>query len=136
MGLQATYSRMCRHRLFGPGCNVNPATYAVANTVTSLSGAIVGFASLTGDFKGGTLKSPNGSIFFIVEQNSTTITLMRHSSDLAQNMVAHPSGFAVTLYPGCDHSTSGCATYNNFGNFGGWPGIPRINPFNTTTRIF
>ena len=136
LGLQATYQRLCRHRFFGPGCNVNPATYAQTLTVTAVAGSVITITGLSTNFVGGTLKAPDGTIFFIIDQNSTTVTLMRQSAILASSMVSNPGGFTVTLYPGCDHSTGACTGYSNIGNFGGFPGIPRINPYSNMSNIF
>ena len=138
LGLHATYQRLCRHVLYGPGCNVNPTGYAMDVTVSAVQGALITLATsgLSPNFKGGTLKAPDGTIFFIIDVSSSVLTLMRQSMVLAQQMVAHPSGFTVTLYPGCDHSTTGCTSFGNIGNFGGFPGIPRINPFSNSANIF
>jgi hypothetical protein len=39
-------------------------------------------------------------------------------------------GQAVTLYPGCDHTTTTCdGKFSNLNNYGGFPHIPTKNPF-------
>lgn len=38
-GLRARYLKSCRHALYGRGCTLDPEDFAVAGTVTALSGA-------------------------------------------------------------------------------------------------
>ncbi len=50
---------------------------------------------------------------------------------LRDQLVAHPAGFAVTLYPACNRSKYECeVTFGNLGNYGGSFGIPTENPTN------
>lgn len=131
-GLTQTYSRTCRHALFGAGCRLAAASFAVAVNVVSVSGVTVGIDVVPGlpDLTGGTFKAPDGTVRMIVRHVGVVLTLMRPIRSLAAEMVEHPTGFAATVYRGCDKSPSTCRdTFANLANFGGFPGIPRVNPW-------
>ena len=137
MGLRQTYQRTCRHMLFGPGCNVDPAVYETSITVTAVDGVTITASSITGDFIGGTIKGSDGTKRMIVGQASNVLTIMRPVLALYQDMQDFPSGFTAYLYPGCNKSTDACRdTFHNLGNFGGFPGITGINPFAGTSNVF
>lgn len=139
MGLRQTYQRNCRHMLFGPGCNVNPATFATSITITAVAGASVTlYNPLDPVYLGGTIKASDGTLMMIVEQPaSNRVILMRPVPQLILDMAAHPSGFTATAYRGCDKSTATChEVFTNRGNFGGFPGLTGINPFSGSSNVF
>lgn len=137
-GLRQTYQRLCRHRHGSLGCNVDRDLYSAEYTVTALSGVTVTFSSaLTEDYTGGTLLASDGTQRMITAVGTNTVTLMRPVKALVDSLIAHPTGFAVTLFQGCDRSTAMCKDrYGNIGNHGGFPGIPWINPMTNTTSVF
>jgi hypothetical protein len=138
LGLRQTYQRLCRHVLGGLGCNVNRALYSSTQTVVALSGVDVTFAApLPADYTGGTILAVDGTQRMIVAVGTSSVQLMRPVKSLADSLLAHPAGFTVTLYQGCDRSTAMCESrFGNIGCFGGFPGIPWINPMTNTTSVF
>lgn len=131
-GLTQTYSRACRHALFGAGCRLSAAAFEIAVNVISVSGVTIGIDPVVGlpDLTGGTFEAPDGTVRMIVEHVGVILTLMRPIRSLAAEMVAHPAGFAASVYRGCDKSPQMCRdTFANLANFGGFPGIPPTNPW-------
>lgn len=140
LGLRETYQRLCRHMLYGAGCNVSAAAHAVAVTVTAVAGADVTVSGfLTFNYVQGTIKALDGTVRMIVGQNTagTVLTLMRPVQSLVDSIAAHPGGFSATIYPGCSKTLSVCSgTFGNAGNFGGFTGITGINPMTGISNVF
>jgi uncharacterized phage protein (TIGR02218 family) len=138
LGLRETYQRLCRHVLGGQGCNVNIATYSAELLAVGIDGPKVTLsAALAVDYQGGTLLAPDGTRRMIVDIGADFVVLMRPVQALVDALIATPAGVAVTLYQGCDRSTSMCTDrFNNIGNFGGFPGIPWINPMTNISSVF
>lgn len=139
MGLRQTYQRYCRHMLFGPGCNVDPAAFATSVTITGVVGSTVTlYGPLDDIYLGGNIKASDGTLMMIVEKPSgNVLTLMRPVIQLLSDMATYPTGFTATVYRGCDKSTATCrGVFNNIGNFGGFPGITGINPFSGSSNVF
>jgi hypothetical protein len=138
IGLRTCYQRSCTRVLGEAGCNVVRATYSAQYTVIALDGITVTFsANLTENYLGGLLLAEDGTQRTIVGVGANTVTLMRAVQSLATSLAAHPTGFAVTLYQGCDRSTAMCSSrFNNIGNFRGFPGIQWINPMTSVNGVF
>lgn len=138
LGLRMPYQRLCPLALGDIDCQVDRAAYSAVYTVSSLAGIKVTFtASLAADYQGGLLKAPDGTSRLITDTGSNYVVLMWPMQSLADSMAAHPSGFTVTLYQGCDRSTKMCAErFNNLGRFRGWPGIQWINPMTNISSVF
>jgi hypothetical protein len=135
-GIRATYSRTCRHALFGRGCNLVAADYAVSATATAVNRNLVTVPLAAAvNYLGGTIKVPDGTVRTIMAQNGAVLTMMSRVKSLEAAIAASPSGVGVTIYTGCDHSIEACRTRGNVGNFGGFVGIPLINPMNGTTPV-
>jgi len=131
LGIRPQYQRMCRHALYGRGCNVVQASYAYTGHISTVSGVNVTVteAAFIPKLTGGILKAANGTMSMILRHSGTNIMLMRPLPTLAV-------GQEITMYIGCNHSISDCKNvFNNLGNYGGWPGIPGINPMNGSTPI-
>jgi uncharacterized phage protein (TIGR02218 family) len=135
MGLRRKYQRQCPHVLYlqGPGqCNVNRATHSTTTTITSVTGTLIGVASLPskpwpGGFAEWTL--PDGSI----ERRFIEAVPSAGVLKITQAFQGITIGQTVTISPGCDHTTATCASvYSNLDNYGGFPFIPLKNPFNGT----
>ena len=121
-GARARYQVQCRHALYGTACGVDKSLYAVAGTVSSVSGTTVDVSSAGGDFIGGMIEF-NGIFRFIVGQTGTTIRLWR-------SMPGLEAADNVTLYPGCNRTLAQChERFNNAENHGGFPWLPYSNPF-------
>jgi hypothetical protein len=134
LGLRPVYQRSCPHAFITPGskCRLRAEDFAQAGTVTAVNstGSVITVTEASGmnNLLGGTFMAPDGTIRTITAHSGTTVTLMRGIKSLLAEMVAHPGGFAVTLYRGCDKSFTTCESLSNLGNFGGWAGTPDINP--------
>lgn len=132
-GLRARYQKGCRHALYSPQCGVELASYANATVVTAQSGMTITVnpvsvsPELDGDyFAGGIVEFADGTRRYIVSQSGWVLTLLPPQVTLT---LASPLP-AVTLYPGCDHTTGDCKTrFDNLVNYGGFPFIPGKNPF-------
>lgn len=133
MGLRRKYQRQCPHVLYmtGPGqCNVNRATYSTDTTVVSQVGTTLTVAALAGgvSYPGGFVEwvTPAGAI----ERRFISESLGAGVLKLSQAFQGITAGQAVTVSPGCDHTTAMCAgTFSNLDNYGGFPFIPLKNPF-------
>lgn len=138
-GLRARYQRSCRHALYGRGCRLDAEDFAVVGECTALAGTVVTVTEAAlqpdGYYVGGMLRSPDGVLSYIVGHTGTAIALQRTSYSLAQAAEA-ALPFAVTLYPGCDHSRVTCnSKFNNLLNYGGFDFIPQKNPMGGSSIV-
>jgi len=134
-GVRSRYQRTCRHSLYGTMCKVNKADYAVAGTISAVSGyqlTISEASALTdGWFNGGFLVLPDGSMRAITSHLGSTIEINRASRYLKENIAS--GNIAVTLYPGCDRTLSTCKNkFNNVLNNGGFKWIPDTSPYGSS----
>lgn len=133
-GLRATFELNCRHRHYGPGCNVNREAYKVStvvNTVSSPTKLIISdvAGNPNGHFTGGVVEFANGASRFIVSHFGDTI-------ELSYSIGFAAGGMAVNVYPGCDRTTATCRDkFDNLINHGGFPFIPIRNPFNGSSIV-
>lgn len=128
-GLPRRYQTSCPHALYGDQCGVNAASYAVAGTVTAISGKEITVTEASGYadnyFSGGRITSGTDT-FFIVGHTGTTVVLASDAATVASS---------ITLYPGCNHSIGTCSSkFSNALNFGGQPHFTKKNPF--TEQVF
>lgn len=128
-GLRRLYQKQCPHVLYGAACGVSKVAQGIATTVTAASGVTLTVAALTGGkpYAGGFVEwlLDDGMIErrFITGVASLALTL-------SQPFQGITVGQAVTVYPGCNHTTGTCSSvYGNLANFGGFPYIPTKNPF-------
>jgi uncharacterized phage protein (TIGR02218 family) len=129
-GLREKYQIGCRHALYGRGCGVDKDDFDIAATATAHAGAIITatFTATAGYLMGGMLKTADGIYRDIIDNTTTTVTLMRPLPVLNDAIDGGPQ--AVTLYPGCQHTMTDCTDkFNNLLNYGGCPWIPSKNPF-------
>jgi hypothetical protein len=122
------FSAACRYALFGPGCTLNKATFAVGSTVTAVSSGSLQSgltAYVDGYFSLGFLRFSSG-------MNSGLQGMIRSSGQTGGTLnLLQPFPFnvgigdAFTVYPGCDKTQATCANkFGNVANFGGQPYIP------------
>jgi uncharacterized phage protein (TIGR02218 family) len=132
------YQHLCNHVLYGQGCGLNGANYAVAgtaqagSTIFQIVANLVAQASLPAPlpanyFGLGKLQFTSGALqgTWIGIQTQVvaggTVTFILTPPLLA----AAAPGDAFTAWPGCDRALSTCQNkFNNVGNFRGFPWIP------------
>lgn len=139
-GLRARYQRSCRHALYGGGCGVDKEDFRVDGTCTSAIGTTIvvaeagGYAD--GYFNGGMVKTDGDVYRFITKHVGTSITLIRPVQELIEAVASSTGSAPVSLYPGCDHTRSVCASkFSNQLNYGGFPWIPTKNPFGGSSIV-
>jgi uncharacterized phage protein (TIGR02218 family) len=136
-GLRALYTKMCRHVLYGRGCNVSADSYKTTYTIYTISGSLVTLPAAPahdGYWEGGVLTWANdGTSRMILKHKGGKLTLIRPIAQMNAYLAAHPgTGVNIWLFRGCDHSFSMCKSrFNNGGNYGGDPHFAQKNPFTT-----
>lgn len=134
-GLRRQYQRQCPHQLYGPRCGLANTSFAVAMTLTAVTGVTLQAPDLllyaTDHFAGGYLE--------FEESPGVIVRRAIRSNSADQMVVTHPipgleSGTAVTMFFGCDHTVTTCVSkFNNLVNYGGFLYIPQKNPFGSNT---
>jgi hypothetical protein len=141
VGLRRRFQLNCAHVLYAPGsCTLNPGDFGIASAITSIANTAltisgIGTALPTGQqWPGGYIEWDSGKGY--LERRSIdsiagdVLTIAYGSPDLV-------AGLALTVYPGCDHTTRNCIAMNppggdpavgNVLNYGGQPYIPTVNP--------
>lgn len=133
-GLRLAWTRGCPYTLYDRNCRVNPESYRVPASLTTLAGNVVtaGIFSQYPDgwFAGGFLSWDLG------EAGLERRGIRTHVGERLVLLGAGDGlrvGQAVIAYPGCGRSISICHTkFNNSPNYGGAPGLPGKSPFDGT----
>jgi uncharacterized phage protein (TIGR02218 family) len=123
-----TYQPGCQWPLYGAGCTLNPASFAVAGSVSAGSGALLLNTSLTQVDQ----YFSQGYITFTSGANvGVTRGIRQYVNASGQILLWIPLpntpalGDTFNAYPGCDKLQSTCSgKFGNLGNFGGYPNIP------------
>jgi hypothetical protein len=147
-GLRAMDGKMCRHVLYGRGCNVDSLTYKTSYPqagptyiIRGVSGAVVTLPSDTardGYWDGGFLTYvPSGASRMIMTHKASKLILIRPIPEMITAFAAHPeTGVQVDIFRGCDRTYAMCKErFNNPGNFGGDPFFAQSNPFSTSVSF-
>ncbi|MGA8573973.1 MAG: DUF2163 domain-containing protein [Desulfobaccales bacterium] len=126
------YQHLCNHVLYGQGCGLNGASYAVAaqaqagSTIFQIATNLTGYAP--GYFSLGKLQFTSGALqgTWIGIQSQAGSGSAPVALTLTPPLLAAPApGDAFTAWPGCDRALSTCQNkFNNVGNFRGFPWIP------------
>jgi uncharacterized phage protein (TIGR02218 family) len=136
-GLRRTFGAGCSHALYDQSplsCTVNKELFKVAGSLISVTGNRLECSALAskpdGYWVGGLLEYLTaGGVTerrLITGHVGFTATLISPIAGLA-------AGQAVSLFPGCDRSTTMCVSrFNNLPNYGGFPYMPTTTPFNGT----
>ena len=138
-GLRARFQKSCRHALYGRGCTLDPEDFADAGTATALSATVITVTEASGQvdgyYTGGMLRSPDNSLAYIIDHTGDQITLQRVPYNITTSAAAG-FPFAVTLYPGCDHTRLTCRDkFSNGLNYGGFDWIPSKNPMSGSSIV-
>lgn len=131
IGLRRLYQRQCPHVLYSEICGASRALFLTTATITLLSGKQITVGSVGGHpdgmFSGGYLSWASAGGYseyrMILSHVGMVLTV-------AYPLPPSATGTQITLYGGCNHTTSDCNTkFNNLNNYGGFPYIPEKNPF-------
>jgi len=135
-GLHRGWQRGCGHVLYSQGdglCNVNPATHAVAATLTAVSGLNLTATAFglfpDGRLVGGFIRWTRASDGLSERRSinahvGSVITVDYGAADLAVSLAIG------TVLPGCKHDPDDCDTYfSNGANYGGQKDMPQKNPY-------
>lgn len=139
-GLRARFQKSCRHVLYGRGCTLNAADFAVAATLDAISGLVLTVPEAAGQpngwYAGGMVAAPDGTLSYVSEHVGSSLRLNRVPSTLAAAFAVTGPGLAVTIYPGCAHNYQTCANkFANDDNYGGFDYIPTKNPMGGSSIV-
>lgn len=119
----------CQWTLYGAGCALNKAAFAVAGTTangsaTSLITAITTFSQATGYFDMGMMTYNTGANAGLTRTIKTYTN--PHTFEMASGFPYIPqNGDTFTVYPGCDKTLATCTNkFNNATRFAGEPFVP------------
>ncbi len=126
-GLRLTYQRGCPHSVYDVECRASRVLHAVQAAITGLDGASIQHnAAGSGVYAGGFIEwQSNGRTERrgIDIEAGQKLTLLGGTAGLAV-------GGLLTLYPGCDGSSTVCnGRFNNMPNYGGFRHMPGKSPF-------
>ena len=127
-GLRASYQSVCRHALYGRGCNLAIESFATTSTMTARANNVVTVTAASaqpdGYYTGGLIRDPDQGLSYIINHAGAQLTLQRLSKSL---LGALP--MTVKIYPGCNHSRVTCKNkFNNLVNYGGFDWVPKKHP--------
>lgn len=130
-GLRRLYQKPCPHVLYDQStCKVVKESFAHNTSMIVINGVTVQVASLAAlPYAGGFIQyedeDGNFERRFIRSFSGTTLTI-----NYPFYGIEGSDGTLVTVFPGCDHTTSTCDTvYDNILNYGGFPFFTTKNPF-------
>ena len=132
-GLRLTWGKNCPHCVYDSQCKAIPDDHAYIVTVASVAGNLLTINEMTtpseGTFTGGFVawdRDGQGTLErrgIEAALSATQIRVLGRLPDLAE-------GDEITLYPGCDQTTSTCEDgFDNLANNGGFPFMPEKSPF-------
>lgn len=132
-GLRLVWGRTCPHALYGTGCYVDKSLHEYPRTIGTMNGTNFTCTVHTdpeeGSFAGGMLEWDRGDGSIerrgIESQDGNDFRVFGTTQGLTV-------GLAVTLYPGCDRTTTNCKLFDNLPNYGGVPHMPGKSPFDGT----
>jgi hypothetical protein len=138
LGLRRRYQLNCPYDLYGFGCNLAAANFGTNVTSFSAIGRAVTVPALItaadNFYAGGYLTYPS------LLTGITEVFAIRSSASGVLQLALTPFGIetatTMTVFRGCNHTTTVCATFpvtgevnGNLSNYGGTPYIPNVNPF-------
>ena len=130
-GLRLTWDRNCPHVLYAPyGCRVNKEDHQYPREIATLGGdrftCTVHAEPAEGSFSGGFLEwtRDDGSFDRLGIESQ-----VGNDFRVLGNTIGLDVGTAITLYPGCNRTTTVCKLFDNLKNYGGFPHLPGKSPF-------
>lgn len=128
-GLNGKLTRMCRHSLYGRGCNLNEDDFKDTHSIDSVSGDGLtiafsgGTARADNYYTGGMIKTEDGVYRYITSHAGGIVTINRPYENLLVSGV-------IYIYAGCDRAKSTCINkFDNLLNNGSFPYRKPKNPF-------
>lgn len=129
--LRMRYQTTCPHVLYGNGCKVIRADYAVNGTLLSDGGTLINIGAVStyadGFFAGGYVDWENNG-------DTQRRFILSHTGQQLQINLPFAGilgGASMVIYPGCDHLLTTCHTkFANEDNYGGQPFYAGKNPMN------
>jgi hypothetical protein len=126
------YQASCRWTLFGAGCTLSAANFAVSGTIAANAAAGVNPISATVSAPGGSgtyamgrlVMTSGGCAGFSRSIRAWTPGSPASLQVMAPFPFALAAGDTFTAYPGCDKQENTCLAFNNLPHFGGMPFIP------------
>ncbi|HXE17651.1 MAG TPA: DUF2163 domain-containing protein [Stellaceae bacterium] len=129
------YQAGCRWSLFGPGCELDAASFAVTGSVAEMPAANSPLLTVSLAAPGGSGTYALGRVVATSGANQGFARAVRSWSALTPPpraaltlMAPFPFAFAVgdgiAAYPGCDKQQNTCIAFGNAARFGGMPFIP------------
>lgn len=135
LGLRRPWSYGCPYVLYGDGCDLLAADFAIFVDNFALTGRtlfVSAFSTYAPNyFAGGYIEYANPLT------NITEVIDVASDASGTLQLSLTPYGLAeagqFTVYPGCAHNPPDCTDkFDNYDNYGGQPDIPGINPFGGT----
>lgn len=126
------FQATCPWTLYGAGCNLAAASFAVSGTISGNQAALTNPIAVTLAAPGGSGTYALGRIVMTSGANSgfsRSIRSWAPGSPASLQLMAPfafplASGDTFTAYPGCDKTLPNCDAFNNQINFGGTPFTP------------
>ena len=131
-----TYGAQCNWSLYSSQCGITASAYSDTGNVATVAGAVL--TVTMGDHPSGYFN--NGFVLSAWGERTWILSHTRLSSSSAQLTLMVPfsaiyAGAAVTVYAGCDRTTTDCKNkFNNLVKFLGFPYLPTKNPFVTGVK--
>jgi len=119
------FSPTCNHTLYDSGCGVVRGTYSVnGETGAGSTASSINFSGAAAQYTQGAIVFSSGANANVRATVKTVVT--GASLNLIYPLPFTPAeGDAFTIYAGCDHTQSTCASrFSNLSNFRGFPYVP------------
>jgi len=124
----------CRWTLYGPGCTLVQASFAVGGTIASAPAAPFNPVAVSVAAPGGSGTYTLGQLTMTSGQNEGFSRAIRQWNPVSGAngtfLLLSPFPFPLTVgdtftaYPGCNKTVGSCTAFDNFQNFGGMDQIP------------
>jgi uncharacterized phage protein (TIGR02218 family) len=139
-GLRRVYQSSCPHVLYGNECNLSADVFKVTGVLTDVSGLTITSTAFSVAINPAFNATyfVGGYVEFVVAGATNRRFITGHDNGsgiltLNLSFVGISVGDTVSVFAGCDHTTTTCnGKFNNIANHGGFPFIPIKNPMDGT----
>lgn len=129
------FERLCNHALYGAGCNVDKNAFDFASEIVSMNPAQREIVTLGRPVGGAADRWVAGMFFHDASGNHFAVAWSQFDGVSNYKLKLHTwnpefqVGDTLTLYAGCNHTTTDCQNkFGNLANFGGFAFVPNRNP--------